>query len=151
MEWITIAAIFLGPIAAVQVQKFIERTTAEKDERRFIFKTLMRTRGNPTSRDHVDALNMIQFTFSNNTEADSAVRRKWEIYLNHLNIPYPINESEASQWDWNSKQRRCSTDLLMVLAKAFDYPIDEEHINRFYAPMALVKESVEITAIREIG
>jgi len=37
----------------------------------------------------------------------------------------------------------------MALARAFGYPIDEEHINRVYAPMALVMEAAEITAIRE--
>jgi hypothetical protein len=149
MEWLTIAAIIIGPIAAIRVQKLIERATEETREKRYIFKTLMRTRGNPTSRDHVDALNMIQLTFSNKDEADSAVQRKWDIYLNHLNTPYPINEGEARQLDWNNKRQQGLTELLMVLAKAFGYPIDEEHINRVYAPKALVQEAVEIPAIRE--
>ena len=92
---------------------------------------------------------MIQFTFSSKKEADSAVRRKWEIYLNHLNTPFPVNESEARQLDWLNKQSQCLTALLMALAKAFNFPIDEEHIKRVYSPMALVTEATELTAIRQ--
>jgi Family of unknown function (DUF6680) len=48
---VTILAIVLGPILAVQAQKWIERTTEEKRERLFIFRTSMRTRGNILSRE----------------------------------------------------------------------------------------------------
>jgi hypothetical protein len=45
VEWITIGAIILGPILAVQIQKSIERYKEKNDRRLNIFKTLMATSG----------------------------------------------------------------------------------------------------------
>jgi hypothetical protein len=148
-DWFTIAAIVIGPIAAVQVQKAIERATEEKRERFSIFKTLMRTRGNIISRDHVDALNTISLVFTKKNERDAEVRRKWEIYLNRLLLPYPVNASEAIQLDFGKANIRCLTELLMALAKALGYKFDEEDINRVYAPIGHGKEAAQIPAIRE--
>ena len=58
-EWITISAIIIGPILAVQVQKLIERYKEKNDRKLNIFKTLMATRGARVSFEHVRALNMI--------------------------------------------------------------------------------------------
>jgi hypothetical protein len=148
-DWFTIAAIVIGPIAAVQVQKVIERATEEKRERFSIFKTLMRTRGNIISRDHVDALNTISLVFTKKNERDAEVRRKWEIYLNRLLLPYPVNASEAIQLDFGKTNFRCLTELLMALAKALGYKFDEEDINRVYSPIGHGKEAAQITTIRE--
>jgi hypothetical protein len=150
MEWLTIAALILGPIAAVQVQKLIERGTEEKRERLSIFKTLMRTRGNVLSRDHVDSLNLIPLVFSKKNEKDSDVRRKWEIYLNHRNSAFPVNESEAVKLDFLKTGMQHLTNLLISLAKALGYKFDAEDISRVYAPQAHVKEAAEIQAIREL-
>jgi hypothetical protein len=147
-ECFTIAAIVIGPIAAVQVQKVIERATEEKRERFSIFKTLMRTRGNIISRDHVDALNTISLVFTKKNERDAEVRRKWEIYLNRLLLPYPVNASEAIQLDFVKANFKCLTELLMALAKALGYKFDEEDINRVYAPIGHSKEAAETAAIR---
>lgn len=57
-------AIVLGLILAVQAQKWIERATEERKERMLIFRTLMRTRANVLSREHVAALNMIRRIYS---------------------------------------------------------------------------------------
>jgi len=73
MEWLTLLAIVLGPIAAVQAQKWIERATEEKRQRLLIFRTLMRTRGNIVSREHVDALNMIPLVFSKKNEVENHI------------------------------------------------------------------------------
>jgi hypothetical protein len=148
MEWITVAAIVLGPILAVQVQKLIERTTEEKRERFFIFKTLMRSRGNIMSREHVDALNMIPLVFSKKNETDAQVRRKWEIYLNHLNSPYPVDGTEAVKLAFGKDNLKCLIDLLIALAKAFGYQFDEEDINRVYSPIGHNQEAQENQAIR---
>lgn len=43
IEWVTIGAIIVGPILAVQIQKLIERYTEKKDRKLNIFKTLMAT------------------------------------------------------------------------------------------------------------
>ena len=80
-DWLTCAAIIIGPIIAVQLQKFIERISATKERRLRLFKTLMATRGERVSRDHVQALNMIYIEF----EGEQNVTGKWKEYNAHLN------------------------------------------------------------------
>jgi hypothetical protein len=62
-DYISIAAIFLGPIVAIQLQKFIERRKQSNERRENIFKTLMATRGSMLSTAHVEALNRIDLEF----------------------------------------------------------------------------------------
>ena len=64
---ITVLAIFLGPIFAVQVQKFIEYRNEHRNKKLSIFHILMSTRGIKLSAEHVYALNMIDIEFYGKT------------------------------------------------------------------------------------
>lgn len=55
LPWITILAIILGPIFAVQTQKWIERDAAAKGRKLQLFRTLMATRASRLSMDHVNS------------------------------------------------------------------------------------------------
>ena len=79
----TIIAIILGPILAVQVQKFIERLAQRKEEKRRLFITLMSTRGRFTSLEHVQALNLIDVVFSDSK--DKPVTEAWTELNDHFN------------------------------------------------------------------
>ena len=63
-EVLTILAVILGPILAVQAQKAIERWRERRNRKLWVFKTLMATRGSRLSPNHVQALNMIDLEFS---------------------------------------------------------------------------------------
>ncbi len=52
--WLTITAIIIGPILAVQVQKKIERWRQERERKIWVFKSLMATRGIPLSARHLE-------------------------------------------------------------------------------------------------
>lgn len=65
---LTILAIVIGPIAAVQIEKYIQRKRDSKNQREDIFKTLMATRGSVLSYAHVEALNRIDLEFSNHNK-----------------------------------------------------------------------------------
>ncbi len=60
---LTIVAIFVAPWAALWLQKRIERSNEKKQRKLNIFKTLLATRANVVSMDHVQALNMIDIQF----------------------------------------------------------------------------------------
>jgi hypothetical protein len=64
MEILTIFAIIIGPIAAVQIEKQLHRSRANWERKTSIFKTLMATRGAVLSYSHVEALNRIDLEFS---------------------------------------------------------------------------------------
>lgn len=50
---ISIAAIIIGPIIAVQLQKFIEKRTDAQSRRMRVFKILMATRAARLASDHI--------------------------------------------------------------------------------------------------
>jgi hypothetical protein len=148
MEWLTIFAIILGPITAVQAQKWIERATEKQRQRVEIFKTLMSMRAYPLSLPHVNALNTINLVFTGKDKPDTEVRRKWEIYLNKLLEPFP--ESEPDQKIFVDDRTKRLTDLLVVLAKALHFKLDEEDIRRVYVPIAHTQEILENQVIRQL-
>ena len=66
MDWsiaIIAAATLLGPVLAVQAQKWLERGRAIKERRLTIFRTLMATRAAMLSPSHVEALNAVPVDF----------------------------------------------------------------------------------------
>jgi len=60
---ISIFAIFRSPIVALRLQKELEDYNEKKSRKLSIFKTLLGTRANPVSLEHVQALNMIDIEF----------------------------------------------------------------------------------------
>ena len=91
MEWLTIAAIILGPILAVQAQKWIERKSTRKERRLALFKALMSTRATRLSPLHVEALNMIDIEYYDNQKIVDA----WHL-LSDLFDNYPKLSSTTS-------------------------------------------------------
>jgi Family of unknown function (DUF6680) len=59
-QWIMVTAMLLGPILAVQIQKFLEARRELRRTRMNLFHTLMQTRGNRLDPAHVQALNSIE-------------------------------------------------------------------------------------------
>jgi len=135
MEALTIIAIFLGPILAVQAQKWIERITREKEDKKRILVALLATRGRPLERDHVQALNLIDFYF----QKDREVVEAWKEYRDHLNNAYPkepepkdgkkITESETATYQalwnaWLQKKDELLCNLLRKMSEAVGYHFD---------------------------
>ncbi|MFL6214209.1 MAG: DUF6680 family protein, partial [Blastocatellia bacterium] len=44
VDWLTIAAIVLGPIIAIRISTFLERRKENKRRKEYVFRTLMATR-----------------------------------------------------------------------------------------------------------
>ena len=81
MTWITILAIILGPILAVQVQKYIENKKETRNKKMQIFKALMATRATPLYPAHVEALNMIDIEFYNDKNVVENIKGSTPLYL----------------------------------------------------------------------
>ena len=58
-----VAAMLLGPILAVQIQKFLEARRELRRAQMNLFHTLMQTRGNRRDPAHIGALNSIDVLF----------------------------------------------------------------------------------------
>lgn len=132
----TIFATLLGPIIAVQLQKYLERRNESRNQKNWIFSTLMATRGSRLAPDHVRALNMIDLAFnggrsSRRKASETDVLDTWRDYLDHLNTV--ITEANAERWF--EKQQELL--VLMLSAMAADLNLRYDRVllrNGSYLP-----------------
>jgi len=109
-------ALFKAPKDALRIQKEIEANNEKKQRKLNIFKTLMATRADILSLEHVKALNMIDIEFYN----EKSIRNAWDIYRKHLNS-YPKNQNEQDKKNWTDKTKEYLSDLLCSISKLLGY------------------------------
>lgn len=160
-DWMTVAATVAGPILAVQAQKWVERARASAQRRDWIFGTLMATRQDRVSMEHVRALNMIDLAFYGTRVLGKVWRRKgsqavldaWHDYHAHLTVPVqnrPANEGE--QRDWNGRCDELFTNLLDRLAAVMSYKFERAALKGgSYSPEAHGTVALQQQAIRHLA
>lgn len=120
----TIFATLLGPIFAVQAQKYLEAKRSLKDQKMKIFSTLMATRAARMSPEHVQSLNMIDLAFNGGSRSrrrsESEVLDAWRDYLDHLTSS--ITEKNAGRW--HERQNELFIILLSSMASDLDLRYD---------------------------
>lgn len=119
-DWLNITAIILSPIFALQVGKILDNLSGKKRRKEEIFNTLMETRAQTLSYEHVRALNKIDVAFY----GDKAIIKSWTSYRDHLNS-YPKEGSEADKAVWGDKVPQKLADLLAKMAHLLSYDFDE--------------------------
>lgn len=128
-EWITIAAILLGPIFAVVTQIVWQRWKEIRDQKRFVFQTLMSLRAQPLAPDYVRALNYIDVVFFSNEK----VRQRWSTLLRFFESD--AYKSETIQQETFDKARDLAAELMAEMAKELGYAFDHTQIkNNAYYP-----------------
>lgn len=140
-DWVTTAAVLVGPIFAVQAQKLVEALREKRNLRLQIFKALMSTRAERLSRNHVQALNMIDIEFYGRrifgiriqSTREKSVTNSWKNYNQHLN-----EKSNYESLDlWLKKGDELFTKLLYEMSQAIGYDYDEVQLRRdCYRPEA---------------
>lgn len=140
--WLTILAIVIGPIIAVQTQKLIEKSRETKNKKKWIFYTLMATRASRVAPEHVRALNSIDFEFK-----EESILEAWRLYLDHLNNQQVL-EDQLSQW--GNKCEDLFIDLLHSIAVVLKYKFDKVQLKRgIYIPRAQGEQELAILTIRD--
>lgn len=120
-----IFATFMGPIAAVQLQKFMDRRGERSRRQVEVFRALMASRAMPNSPQYVNALNAVPLEFHGNTKIVDA----WRDLLMHLNIPQEHPEV------WGQQRLRLFIEMLKQVAKALHYDFrDSELQDHVYFP-----------------
>jgi len=145
-EILTLIAIVIGPIAAVQIQKYLEHRKFRLERKLLVFKTLMATRGLVLAPDHVQALNLIDIEFY----GDRKYRRvlaAWRLYLDHLATDEPVDDAG---WDrWNERRRDLLVDLIYEMGVSLKYNFDRVQLMRaFYSPKGHSQMEQEQNALR---
>jgi hypothetical protein len=142
---ITIAAIIFSPIIALKIQKKIEKFNEKNQRGLSIFTTLLATRAEPASLEHVKALNLIDIEFYE----EKKIRDSWNIYRDHLNS-YPQNSDTSTQDRWEEKRVDYMTDLLYEMSNYFGYNFDKVMLKKgAYYPTAHGILNMEQALVRQ--
>ena len=127
--WAVVLATAAGPIAAVARTFWREDRASLRSRRSEVFRTLMATRQLAISREHVNALNLIEVDFY----GCQSVQKEWLIYKAHLFGGG--TEDDA----WREKKERLLANLLCEMAKTLRYKIPAMEIFKGgYAPKGWV-------------
>lgn len=144
-EIISICAIILGPILAVQIEKYLERRREKKNRRLSVFKTLMATRGSVLSWTHVEALNRIDLEFSGEKKFDKVVEA-WKEYFDNLSQKPETAEQIAV---WSKQNEELLAELLLKMGKSLGFKFDKILIKRnVYSPVGHARMELEQEQIR---
>lgn len=152
-DWAVVVSTLLGPILAVQAQKWIESVKAVKSRKSFVFEQLMASRNSRVSAEHVRALNMIDLVFNGSiwfgftirSGSEKRVLDSWREYLDHLN-----NKGTMDLSHWFSVGDDLLTNLLFSIGRDVGYKFDKIHIKRgIYTPIAHGEIENELTEIRK--
>lgn len=152
-DWAVVVSTLLGPILAVQAQKWIESVKAVKSRKSFVFEQLMASRNSRVSAEHVRALNMIDLVFNGSiwfgftirSGSEKRVLDSWREYLDHLN-----NKGTMDLSHWFSVGDDLLTNLLFSIGRDVGYKFDKIHIKRgIYTPIAHGEMENELTEIRK--
>ena len=139
--WITIGAVIISPLLAVQIQRWLDASREKRNRREEVFHTLMATRAAKLSAEHVSSLNRIDiewfgsriFGIHRRSRAENEVIDSWKQYLDHLNTPM---ESMGGLQVWSAKGDELFTDLLYVISKSLGYNFDKVTLKRgVYSPV----------------
>jgi hypothetical protein len=103
-DWLTLAAIILGPLFGAWLAVWLEGKRAKRERRLDIFRTLMRTRRTPMWPDHVGALNLVEIEFHDHPR----VIEKWRKLFEHLGTPHQkrMDEEISETMPDNEKRER---------------------------------------------
>lgn len=139
-------ATILGPILAVQAQKWIERLRETRERKLRVFYALMGSRAARTSPEHVQALNLIDLLFRR--KAEKPIIDAWEAYREHLS--QDVEKMTPTQLDaWTSRGNDYFNDLMYAMSTALGYRFTKPQLQRgIYSPRAHSMADIEQQAIR---
>jgi hypothetical protein len=144
---ITIVAIAIGPIFALEIQKRLEDHRAARNRKMAIFRKLMTTRATQLSPVHVEALNGIDVEFYATRGPDKKVLDAWRLYIDHLGEGHVAGTALDR---WVEKKNDLLVDLLYEMAKNLGYDFDKVTIKKnAYHPKGFVEVETEQHALRK--
>ncbi|WP_128921849.1 DUF6680 family protein [Bradyrhizobium nanningense] len=132
------ACTLLGPILAVQAQKWVEGFREKRDRRFNIFRTLMATRATNLTAAHVEAINAVPIDFY----GDKPIIDAWEEYFEHL------TKSADTGALWGQRRIDLFTKLLAAIGQRVGYAFSAAQMNRIYFPNAHGRMEEDAEAIR---
>jgi hypothetical protein len=140
MQILTIIAIAISPAIAVGVSIWVQSWKEKRQQKRYIFASLMSTRHQVISDEIVRALNMIDVVFYDKKK----IRELWHEYYDMLH-----NEGLNNPLGWEQRNTK-KLELITEMAKEVGFSKEITHIdvNRVYSPVGLAEDTLRM---RETG
>jgi hypothetical protein len=139
-----VIATLLGPVLAVQAQKWIERGRDRQQRRPWIFRTLMATRAMNLSPPHVEAINAVPIEFYGRKKSFKAVVESWKTYIDYL------YQDKVNPDVWVARRLELFNAMVLLMAKTLGYDFTAVEISReLYSPKAHAQIETEQKLIRE--
>lgn len=147
MDWgWNLAIVFstlVGPILAVQAQRWVDVRRERARRRLFVFHTMMRLRASLLAPDFVSALNSVPLEFHGKGNKVAAIRSAWKVYMEH-------HYKDTASGHWLVKRAELLTDLLKKMGDVLGYSFDPVELEReVYSPVAHGELENEQTIIRK--
>ena len=150
--------VFVAPFFAVWAQRRIQKSEEVRSRKKNLFETLMATRQDRLSLEHVKALNMIDIVFSSKNSKEKTVVDAWRIYHDALvHVPPGYYEDQTVQSRHHSKRDDLFIDLLYQMGIFLQYDFSKVDIkNHAYSPNAYIDDeeldrSAKLAVIRLAG
>jgi hypothetical protein len=149
-DGLIVGATLLGPILAVQAQKYLERRSAADGRKKVLFEMLMATRGARLAQEHVRALNMIEVTFygkseKNRTTGERDVLSAWREYLDFLSDGNEMTPEVAG-----ARRDELFVNLLEKMATDLGYQFDRVQLRKgAYFPVAHGRQETKNEELRD--
>jgi len=146
LEWITVAAIVLGPVLALFAQRGLDLLRERKKKRLDLYLTVMSLRAMWFHPDSIKAHNLIDTIFDR--KSDKPIRDAWAAVIVHLTTRRPQDQDGAAGWDNRALDLR--VDLYQVMGTAVGYNHTVDYIKtQIYAPEYHKKAELDLIKIRE--
>lgn len=157
-DGIIAGATVVGPIAAVQIQRGLERQRAYTDQKQQIFQTLLSNRARPITAEGVNAINLLEVAWSGRsgfrgrhkqTKSEKAVTESFKEYWVFLgSLPSDADQQRKERFE--ERRRDIYRDLLYLMALDLGYSFDKAHLTSpAYLPLAHVLAANEGEMVRK--
>ena len=132
-DWITVAAIVIGPILALLTQRILDWMRREKDQRLNIYLTLMSLRATWLDPQSVRAFNSIDTVFSRS--GDKPIRDAWAKVIAHSETGKEKIATPDEIRAWNDRMLDLRVDLYQAIGSAVGFDQTVDYIKtRIYVP-----------------
>jgi hypothetical protein len=129
-DWITVAAIIIGPVFALFAQRALDSLRDRKKQRTQLYFTLMSTRNQLFSPAHLQALNSIDIVF----KKDQRIRNAWKAVLDQASARFDEKDAAALA-AWNERLLNLRVDLYQIIGQELGYQNTTDYIMRsIYSP-----------------
>jgi hypothetical protein len=143
-EWLTLAAIILGPILAVATQMWMQVIKAKRDTKLWVFSTLMSYRAMVVSPNFVQAFNLVDVVFYK----DAEVRKKRKEFMDVVTRAQGRNLTQPEV----DKLKDLVSEMLAKMGSELRYEFDHTEIkDTGYYPMGFERMDHAALGLREKG